>query len=52
MKILKEENVGHTSQSFDISCSIVIDFRILNGQRILEKLSRISGMETIFIERK
>jgi uncharacterized YigZ family protein len=52
MKILKEENTGLANQSFDVNCSIEIDFRILNGPRILEKLSRISGMETTFIERK
>ena len=52
MKIIKEENCGIANQNFDVNCSIIIDFRILNGHRILEKLSRISGMETIFIERK
>ena len=52
MKILKEENAGLTNHFFDINCSIVIDFRVSNGTRILEKLSRISGMEKTFIERK
>ena len=52
MKIIKEENIGIANQVFDISCSIIIDFKILNGKKILEKLSRISSMETIFIERK
>ena len=52
MKIIKEENIGIANQVFDISCSIIIDFKILNGEKILEKLSRISSMETIFIERK
>ena len=52
MKVLKEENVGITNQSFDISCSMIIDFKILNGTGIVDKLSRINGMETIFIERK
>ena len=52
MKILKEENTGFTNQSFDVSCSIEIDFKISDGLRILEKLSRISGMETTFVERK
>jgi len=52
MKILKEENAGFANQLFDISCSITIDFRVLNRQKIIEKLSRINGMETTFIERK
>jgi len=52
MKILKEENAGLSNQIFDINCSIKIDFRISNKQRILEKLSRINGMETTFLERK
>jgi len=52
MKILKEENIGLANQSFDVNCSIIIDFRISNGAKILEKLSRINGMETKFIERK
>ena len=52
MKILKEENVGVTNQTFDIICSIKIDFRISNGIKILEKLSRVSSMEIKFLERK
>ena len=52
MRILKEENAGLANHCFDISCTIKVDFRVLNGQRIVEKLSRINGMETIFIERK
>jgi uncharacterized YigZ family protein len=52
MKIIKEENIGIVNQTLDISCNMKIDFRILNGARILEKLSRISSMETIFFERK
>jgi len=52
MKILKEENAGLANQSFDINCSITIDFRISNRQKILKKLSLISGMETTFVERK
>jgi len=52
MKILKEENTGLANQSFDINCSIKINFRVLNKSRILEKLSRINNMEVTFIMRK
>ena len=52
MKILKEENAGFANQHFDLNCSMKIDFRISNRHKILEKLSFINGMETIFIERK
>ena len=52
MKILKEKNTGIANQSFDISCCIKIDFRVLNKSKILEKLSRINDMEITFIERK
>lgn len=52
MKILKEENTGFANQCFDINCSMEINFRVRNRQAILEKLSRIGGMETLFIESK
>ena len=52
MKILKEENARPTNQIYDINCSMKIDFNIASRQKIVEKLSRIDGMETIFIERK
>ena len=52
MKILKEENARPNNQVYDINCSMKIDFNIASRQKIVEKLSRIDGMETIFIERK
>lgn len=50
MKILKEENIGQSDQWFDLECRIKVNFRASAGEKILNKLSRIEGLNYRFIE--
>lgn len=50
MKILKEENIGQSEQSFDIECRIKVNFRVTDRDRILQRFSRIEGLKYTFIE--
>jgi uncharacterized YigZ family protein len=52
MKILKEEDAGQSCQSFDLECSIVVNFRHASRDKILNRLSRIEGLKYRFIETK
>jgi len=50
MKILKEENVGKSEQSFDLECSIKINFRESVKEKILNRLTRVEGLRYTFLE--
>jgi hypothetical protein len=50
MKILKEENVGQTDQSFDTECHIRISFRASSKEKILSRFSRIEGLSLKYLE--
>jgi uncharacterized YigZ family protein len=50
MRVLKEENVGQKAQSFDIECSILLNFRVSQKERILSRLSRIEGMRCTYLD--
>ena len=50
MKILKEENVSKSEQSFDLECSIKINFREAAKEKILNRLSRVEGLRYTFLE--
>jgi uncharacterized YigZ family protein len=50
MKILKEENIAKSEQSFDLECSIKIHFREAAKEKILNRLSRIEGLRLTFLE--
>ena len=50
MKILKEENIGQSEQTFDLECRIRINFRLSLKEKIINRLSRIEGMKYTFIE--
>jgi len=50
MKMLKEEGIGQSEQSFDLECKMRINFRLSARDRILMKLSRIEGLKYRFIE--
>lgn len=50
MKILKEENIGQSDQSFDLECHIKLNFRASSSKKILSRLSRIEGLKYKFIE--
>lgn len=50
MKILKEENIAQSEQSFDLECRIRINFRASLKEKIINRLSRIKGIEYLYIE--
>jgi uncharacterized YigZ family protein len=50
MKILKDENVEQSDQSFDLECRIKINFRVSAREKILRRLLRIDNLRDIFIE--
>ena len=50
MKILKEENIGQSEQSFDLECRIRINFRVSLREKIFSRLSRIEGLKSTYIE--
>ncbi len=45
MKILKEENAVQSGQSSDLECSVLVNFRVMSKERILNRLSRIDGLK-------
>jgi uncharacterized YigZ family protein len=49
MKIVKEENLGHADQTFDIECCIIVNFRISAREKILNRFSRIDGLKYRYI---
>ncbi|MGC1390663.1 MAG: YigZ family protein [Bacteroidales bacterium] len=50
MRILKEENIGQTEQSFNIECRILLDFRVSVKEKVLNRFSRIDGLKYRYIE--
>ena len=50
MKIIKEENIGQSDQSFDLECRIKVFFRASAKEEILNRISRIGGLKYKFIE--
>ena len=50
MKILKEEDTGQSEQLFDLECSIKLNFRASSKEKILNRLSRIEGLKSEYIE--
>ena len=50
MKILKEENLGQSEQSFDLDCRIIVNFRLSAKEKVLARLSRIEGLKYKYIE--
>ena len=46
MKILKEENIGQSDQSFDLECRIMINFRVSLKEKIL---NRFRGLKVLSI---
>jgi uncharacterized YigZ family protein len=52
MKILKEESVGQSGQLFDLDCRIIINFRLNSTDKIIERISRIEGLNARFLGKK
>jgi uncharacterized YigZ family protein len=50
MRILKEENLGQSQQSFDLECRILLNFRVSAREKVLNRLSRIEGLKYTYIE--
>jgi len=50
MRILKEDNIGQSQQSFDLECRILINFRVSAKEKVLTRLSRIEGLRYRYIE--
>ena len=50
MRILKEEEIGQSDQSFDLECRILINFRVSSKEKVLNRLSRIDGIKCKYIE--
>jgi Uncharacterized conserved protein len=50
MRILKEENLGQSQQSFDLECRILLNFRVSVKEKVLNRLSRIDGLKYRYIE--
>jgi uncharacterized YigZ family protein len=50
MKILKEEDIGQSSQNFGLTCVIKVDFRVSLKERILARLSRVENLEYKFLK--
>ena len=52
MKILKEEETGQSGQSFELECSIIINFRESAREKIISRLSRVEGVKYKYLETK
>ena len=52
MKILKEESIVQSGQFFDLSCRILINFRVSAKDKIVARLSRIEGLECKYVDTK
>ena len=50
MKILKEENIGQSDQSFDLECRIKINFRASAKEKNLNRLNRVDGLKIRYLE--
>src|SRR5664280_2802803 len=50
MRILKDESINQSQQSFALECRILINFRVSAKEKILHRLSRIDGLTYRFID--
>jgi uncharacterized YigZ family protein len=50
MKILKEENITLSEHTFDLTCSIRLNFRASARERIVNRLLRIEGLSCKYLE--
>jgi uncharacterized YigZ family protein len=50
MKVLKEDDISQSEQSFDLECRIRLMFRKSSGEKIINRLSRIEGIVCRYIE--
>lgn len=50
MRILKDEGIDQSGQSFSLECRILINFRVSVKGKILPRLSRIDGLTYRYVE--
>lgn len=50
MKVLKEENLGQSEQLFDLECRVKLNFRISVKEKVLNRFSRIDGLNYRYID--
>jgi uncharacterized YigZ family protein len=50
MRILKEEDIGQSEQSFDLECRILLNFRVSLKEKVLNRLSRIDGLKYKYLD--
>jgi uncharacterized YigZ family protein len=50
MKILKEEDAGQSEQSFELECTVIIDFKVSASEKIVSRLSRVEGLKYRYVE--
>ncbi|MFN8239472.1 MAG: YigZ family protein [Bacteroidales bacterium] len=50
MKLLKDENIIQSHQQFGLDCSVVIGIRSSSTNGFIEKVQKIEGIETSFLE--
>jgi putative IMPACT (imprinted ancient) family translation regulator len=50
MKVLKEENIGQSEQSFDLECRILLNFRVNEKEKILTRMARIDGLNYKYLD--
>lgn len=47
MKIIKEEDINQSDHSFDLTCRMVITYRVSKAGEIKERLGKIEGLEIV-----
>jgi len=52
MKILKEEDAGQSGQSFELECSIIINVRVSAREKLINRLTRVEGLNYRYLETK
>ena len=52
MKILKEEDISQSGQSFELNCSVIIDFRVSAREKIISRFARVEGLNYRYLETK
>jgi uncharacterized YigZ family protein len=52
MRIMKEENAGQSDQKFELECSLIADFRRSGNKKIINRISRIEGVNLKYLETK
>jgi uncharacterized YigZ family protein len=52
MRIIKDEDISQSDQSFETECSIKISFRTSSREKILMRFERVEGLELKYLETK